>query len=1186
MNNTRLRPILSLLPPLVAFIVQWQFWSAFQPFVWFLFYPAVFFSAWIGGLRPGLISTALSATIVWWFFIPPQYSFSLPAPMAMVSIVLFCIMGGLFSLLLERLKNSLRQAEVAQRTSEQMLAFLKLSHTGGWNLDLFDHTAYRTPEHDRIFGYQSLLPQWTYEMFLEHVLPEDRAEVDRLFNLAVASKSDWSFECRILRVDGEMRWIWAAGGHQRDNDDKHSRMIGIVQDITEKKCTELEILKLNETLGQHVAERTAELESTLKTLHDSEARYRLLVDGVKDVANIMLDVSGRVITWNQGAERLKGYTAAQIIGQHFSVFYPAEVVSSGRPENELVQALARGKAEDEGWRVRRDGSRFWAHVIITPLYNDTGQLQGYSKITRDISVRKEALDRLRASEEKLSVTLNAIGDGVLATDAGGRVTLLNPVAEQLTGWSKADALGRTVDEIFHIVNQQTRQPSLIPVMETLAHGTIQGLANHTVLIARDGGERAIADSCAPIRDRNNQVVGAVLVFRDVTEEYAVQQALRDSTTRIQTIFNTVADGIITINEQGRVETINPAGEHLFGYRASEVVGQNVRMLMPEPDRSQHDGYLAQYLSTGEAKIIGRERGVTGQRKDGSTFPMYLAINEMRLSGTLHFTGIVRDITERQEYEQQLISARESAEQANQAKDSFLATMSHEIRTPLAGMLGMLEVLSLSSLDQDQHKTLHAAWDSARSLLRIVNDILDWSRIQEGKLALAPQSTSVPQLLQEVVNTYSHIASAKSLVLWQHSDSRLSAAHIVDPLRLSQVLNNFVSNAVKFTPHGEIELRAELLERLESGERIRFSVKDTGIGIKREIQESVFRRFQQGAANTARQYGGTGLGLSICRSLAQLLDGQVELASEPGLGSTFSITVVLPVSAAPGELIPATIPVVEQRIVKPLLDNVSNAPLVLAVDDHPTNRDLLARQIELLGLRAETAEDGNAALSLWREGRFALVITDCHMPEMDGYALARAIRKIESEERRPATPIIAWTANALAEEQNQCHAAGMDELLVKPTDLTLLKKTLAKWLSLSETGVAENLSVAVAAPDITRSEPVDYLELSKIIPDKTEQLKVLQEFQFHIQNDLSKLMMLLDEHDLVNAERMAHRMKGSCRMVGATRMTGACAAIEQAARNGNIEQARNHLTELNEAGRIVQAHLSEINEMNGAKIDGE
>lgn len=502
------------------------------------------------------------------------------------------------------------------------------------------------------------------------------------------------------------------------------------------------------------------------------------------------------------------------------------------------------------------------------------------------------------------------------------------------------------------------------------------------------------------------------------------------------------------------------------------------------------------------------------------------------------------------------------------------------------MLGMLEVLSLSSLDQDQHKTLHAAWDSARSLLRIVNDILDWSRIQEGKLALAPQSTSVPQLLQEVVNTYSHIASAKSLVLWQHSDSRLSAAHIVDPLRLSQVLNNFVSNAVKFTPHGEIELRAELLERLESGERIRFSVKDTGIGIKREIQESVFRRFQQGAANTARQYGGTGLGLSICRSLAQLLDGQVELASEPGLGSTFSITVVLPVSAAPGELIPATIPVVEQRIVKPLLDNVSNAPLVLAVDDHPTNRDLLARQIELLGLRAETAEDGNAALSLWREGRFALVITDCHMPEMDGYALARAIRKIESEERRPATPIIAWTANALAEEQNQCHAAGMDELLVKPTDLTLLKKTLAKWLSLSETGVAENLSVAVAAPDITRSEPVDYLELSKIIPDKTEQLKVLQEFQFHIQNDLSKLMMLLDEHDLVNAERMAHRMKGSCRMVGATRMTGACAAIEQAARNGNIEQARNHLTELNEAGRIVQAHLSEINEMNGAKIDGE
>ena len=194
---------------------------------------------------------------------------------------------------------------------------------------------------------------------------------------------------------------------------------------------------------------------------------------------------------------------------------------------------------------------------------------------------------MQVSEEKLAVTLNSIGDAVIATDAEARVTLLNPLAEQLTGWTQAEATGRPVDEIFHIINQETRQPATIPVMETLAHGTIQGLANHTVLIARDGSECAIADSCAPIRDRDGQVVGAVLVFRDVTEEYAAQQALRDSAALIQTILNTVVDGIITLHARGGiVETVNPAAERMFGYTAAELIGQNFSLLIPELDRDQ------------------------------------------------------------------------------------------------------------------------------------------------------------------------------------------------------------------------------------------------------------------------------------------------------------------------------------------------------------------------------------------------------------------------------------------------------------------------------------------------------------------------------------------------------------------------------------------------------------------------
>ncbi|MDD5177195.1 MAG: PAS domain S-box protein [Sterolibacterium sp.] len=270
---------------------------------------------------------------------------------------------------------------------------------------------------------------------------------------------------------------------------------------------------------------------------------------------------------------------------------------------------------------------------------------------------KQANLTLRDSEEQLAVTLNSIGDAVIATDAEARVTRLNPVAEQLTGWTQAEASGRPVDEIFHIINQETRQPSTIPVMDTLAHGTVQGLANHTLLIARNGSERAIADSCAPIRNRDAQVVGAVLVFRDVSEEYAAQQALRDSAAQIQTILNTVVDGIINIHARGGIiETVNPSAEQMFGYTAAELSGKEFSLLIPELDRDQRNGSLEYYSASVEARAIGLGREVVGRRKDGSIFPLEIAVSEMWLGGQRYFTGILRDITARKQAEEALLKA--------------------------------------------------------------------------------------------------------------------------------------------------------------------------------------------------------------------------------------------------------------------------------------------------------------------------------------------------------------------------------------------------------------------------------------------------------------------------------------------------------------------------------------------------
>ncbi|MBF0166816.1 MAG: PAS domain S-box protein [Alphaproteobacteria bacterium] len=269
-------------------------------------------------------------------------------------------------------------------------------------------------------------------------------------------------------------------------------------------------------------------------------------------------------------------------------------------------------------------------------------------------------DTLLISENKLSVTLNSIGDAVIATDKDGNVTLLNPLAEHLTGWTHESANGRPIGEIFVIVNQETRKPSAIPVLEALAKGTIQGLANHTLLISRDGSECNIADSCAPIRDRSGQVIGAVLVFRDVTEEYIGQQNARDSAALIKTILNTVVDGIITLHAgTGAIETANPAAERMFDYMLDELIGKNFSLLIPELDRGKDNGAFETFSEIDEKSVIGIGREVVGRRKDGSVFPLEIAVSEMWLNEQRHFTGVLRDITERRlvEAEQKKLDQR-------------------------------------------------------------------------------------------------------------------------------------------------------------------------------------------------------------------------------------------------------------------------------------------------------------------------------------------------------------------------------------------------------------------------------------------------------------------------------------------------------------------------------------------------
>jgi len=647
------------------------------------------------------------------------------------------------------------------------------------------------------------------------------------------------------------------------------------------------------------------------------------------------------------------------------------------------------------------------------------------------------------------------------------------------------------------------------------------------------------------------------------------RALHDSSSRMRSILETVVDGIITIDERGIVQTVNPAAERIFGYPASELVGSNVKMLMPEPYHGQHDGYLERYRATSEERVIGVGREVMGRRKDGSTFPLELAVSEMRLGAERHFTGVVRDITARREAERAVVAARVEAEQANAAKGMFLATMSHEIRTPLNGLLGMLELLSLSPLEGEQRESLEIARDSGRGLVRIIDDVLDHARIEAGKLEIRPEPVSVAQLLRRVQNTYYAVASSRDLALTHKVDPRISPALLVDPLRLLQILNNLVSNALKFTAKGRVEVRAEFLHRAAGVESVRICVEDTGIGIAPEAQERLFQPFEQAGVVTARLYGGTGLGLSICRRLTELMGGTIEMQSKPGAGTTMSLSLTLPIAeAAPAEHRPQAASVPDPLIA------FGERPLVLAVDDHPTNCELLARQLATLGLRVRKAEDGQKALALWREGGIALVITDCNMPEMDGTALSRAIRDIEAREGRARTPIIAWTANVLPSAVTQCQAAGMDDILTKPADLAAVREAVSKWLGVANVVAAGRIERARGLAGDVRVATFDPHELDRIATTAADRAEILRDFMTQTRSDFNALGASLRDRELPASARIAHRMKGSSRMVGAQELAAACEMLEIGARQGSEEQANAAKVALERALERLEARVSE------------
>ncbi len=624
----------------------------------------------------------------------------------------------------------------------------------------------------------------------------------------------------------------------------------------------------------------------LSQLRESEERYRLLVESLQDYAILMLDPQGLVTSWTSAAEKIKGYRAEEVLGKSFECFYTPADVENGHPREVLRLAGVQGHFEEDGWRVRKDGSLFWANVTITALSDGAGRLRGFSKVVRDISVRRRIEQELKENELQFRLLLE----------------------------------------------------------------------------------------CAP-------------------------------------------DAIVVVDETGRLVLVNEQAEGLFGYKRDELIGQPVETLLPHSNRQNHAQHRASYRQSPHLRQMGIGMDLQALRKDGQQFPVEVSLSPIQTHAGAWVAAGIRDTTERTEAESRLVAERRRAENASRAKSDFLATMSHEIRTPMNAILGMADLLRETELSEVQRDYVGRFRRAGTNLLALINDILDLSKIESGKFELESVDFSLSDLLGRTTELLAGRANANRIELLVQIVPETPARFIGDPVRLQQILNNIVGNAIKFTETGSVTLAVGSHPDDRPG-HLQFSVTDTGIGISPDKLSTIFEDFTQAESSTTRRFGGTGLGLGICRRLIHRMGGNLNVESELRKGSVFSFDVIL------------SLP---EKNVAPKSNELTDFTgcRVLVVDDNPTNRLILCQVCSSWGMITSEADTATKAWQLVLEGSqskepFSLVLLDDFMPGISGFAILAELLEID-----PSLPIVLTSSHDEPGSLTKAKALGAAAYIPKP-----------------------------------------------------------------------------------------------------------------------------------------------------------
>jgi len=807
-------------------------------------------------------------------------------------------------------------------------------------------------------------------------------------------------------------------------------------------------------------------------------------------------------------------------------------------------------------------------------------LEGIASHIGQALMRRRAEEALRAITERhrmLARTLESAGECISITDTEDRILYANDAFRRIYGYASDELIGQPITMLRSARTPMARQDEILPA--TIAGEWRGELWNRT----KDGRDFPISLATSTVYDETGRTIALVGIARDITERKLAEEALQESEQVLAESQRVAHVGSWSWDLATGKMAWTLESYRLFGVSPATFVpsGETLLSLIHPNDRAAMQAWIGACLSEVEPpplefRVIlpdGRVRWI-----HGSGNLVHDAENE-----PIRVAGIAQDVTERKRAEErsarylvelegardaqdrnatelarmveQLAVEKNRAEAANRAKSCFLANMSHEIRTPMNGIIGMLQLLATTDLNPEQLGYVNVAQSSGWALIRLIDGILDLSKIEARKIVLETLSFDLRETVEAVVQLVQVQASAKGLPIHLQVAPDIPLLLRGDANRLRQVLTNLAANAVKFTERGHVKVEAALEGQCDRTARIRFSVTDTGIGIRPDQVAALFSPFTQADSSTTRKYGGTGLGLSICKQLVEMMGGTVGVDSREGQGSTFSFTAVFELATSENEQ-----PASHRRgdtLAAPASAGLNKvAARILVAEDNGTNREVALAQLQKLGYKATAVTNGAEAVEAVQRGAFDLVLMDCQMPVMDGFEATHRIRNLTRREWADI-PIIAVTANAMSGDRDRCLREGMNDYLAKPVELGPLQDVLAKWLPASRAGDGAQTPEPFgdqAAETIFDSEAL----LRRVMGDRQLASKVIKGFLDSAPAQLDNLRTRLAEADGPGTRSQAHQIKGAAATVGAEGLSAIALAIEREGAAGQLENCRDLL----------------------------